>query len=69
MATKIVPMLSRKVGHVPLRSFQSTNAKGQHLCSTKINGKEFTGVGDSERLASLDLKRRVELETLEGHVA
>lgn len=68
MSTKIIPLLSRKVGHVPLRSFQSTNEKGQHLCSTKINGKEFVGTGDTERLASMDLKRRVELETLEGHV-
>lgn len=56
------------MGHVPIQSVVSQNNKGKYLVTTKMNGKEFVGTGETQRLAALDLKRIMELETMEGGV-
>lgn len=69
MATKIKPMLTRKVGHVNFKSFTTQDAKkGTYMVTTKFNGTEYQGVGPSERLATLDLSKTIADKTREDKI-
>jgi hypothetical protein len=61
MAIKIKPMVTKHmVGHVPFKSDLTRDTKkGVYLVQTTVQGKTYVGQGDSERLATIDLRRQL----------
>ena len=68
MATKVVPTSQRMIGHVPFRSVVSADGKGKFVAHVKFNGKEYFGDGDTERTATLSLRRQVDKAVHESSV-
>lgn len=61
MATVIKPLLNRKIGHVPFKSFLTRDdKKGQYLATSTHNGKEFVGIGPTEQIATQELRKKME---------
>ena len=68
MATKITPLLTRKIGHVPFKSVVGQNTKGRYFATAKLNEQEFVGEGTTARLASLDLKKVVAAAAMDDKI-
>lgn len=67
MSTKIKPILQRFIGHIPFTSVVSDNGHGKYLAAVKFNGKEYVGSGDSERKATIELRKIMDdLETIKS---
>lgn len=60
MPTKIRALHQHYIGSVPYTSVVGKNAKGRYIVSTKVNGKEVMGEGDTERLATIDLRKSMD---------
>jgi hypothetical protein len=59
--TKVVPMMTRMLGHVPFHSIVTEDAKkGRYMASVKFNGKQFVGGGENARQATLDLRKQID---------
>ncbi len=65
---KVVPTVTRMLGHVPFRSIIASDGKGKYIASAKFNGKSYVGGGDSEGHATLDLRKQLDKAARESKV-
>jgi hypothetical protein len=60
MATKIKPLLKTKIEAIDLKTTMNGQDKqGKFLVSSTFNGMVYKGKGDSQRLATLDMQRKI----------
>ena len=62
MATKIKSLMKMEMRDAPIHSKTERNKNGTFTATATINGKEYKGSGNSERLATIQMREKVDID-------